>query len=53
MVASTATTDPESVTPRRHLLAVWNPVLASDAMEQHIRMLQDAARKLNSGEMLE
>jgi hypothetical protein len=31
-----------AVPARRHLLAVWNPVLASDAMEQHIRVLQDA-----------
>lgn len=30
---------------RRHLLAVWNPVVGADAMEQHLRVLQDAARK--------
>jgi hypothetical protein len=32
---------------------VWNPVLASDAMEQHIRVLQDAARKLRHGKLEE
>ena len=31
---------------RRHLLAVWNPVIAPDAMEQHLRVLQDAARRV-------
>jgi hypothetical protein len=36
---------------RRHLVAVWNPVLASDAMEQHIRVLQDAARKYRHGKL--
>jgi hypothetical protein len=36
---------------RRHLVAVWNPVIASDAMEQHIRVLQDAARKYRHGKL--
>jgi hypothetical protein len=36
---------PDSVLSRRHLLAVWNPVVGADVMEQHLRMLQDAARK--------
>ena len=44
------TTDPQGVSAvpapaRRHLLAVWNPVVGADAMEQHLRVLQDAARK--------
>ena len=34
---------PDSVLARRHLLAVWNPVVGADAMEQHLRVLQDAA----------
>jgi hypothetical protein len=51
MEASTVTVHPESVRPRRHLLAVWNPVLAPDAMEQHIRVLRDAARKHGSGKL--
>jgi hypothetical protein len=34
---------------RRHLVAVWNPVFAPSAMEQHIRVLQDAARKFRHG----
>jgi hypothetical protein len=38
---------------RRHLVAVWNPVIASDAMEQHIRVLQDAARKYRHGKLAE
>jgi hypothetical protein len=38
---------------RRHLVAVWNPVIASDAMEQHIRVLQDAARKYRHGKLRE
>jgi hypothetical protein len=45
MEASTITAQPELLGPRRHPLAVWNPVLAPSAMEQHIRVLQDAARK--------
>jgi hypothetical protein len=38
---------------RRHLVAVWNPVFAPDAMEQHIRVLQDAARKYRHGKLAE
>jgi hypothetical protein len=42
-------TDPQGVSAvpapaRRHLLAVWNPVVGADAMEQHLRVPQDAAR---------
>ena len=51
MVATTAGAQPTSAPPRRHLLAVWNPVLAPDAMEQHIRVLRDAARKYRSGRL--
>ena len=36
---------------RRHLLAVWNPVLGADAMEQHLRVLQDAARRHRHGKL--
>ena len=45
MVVSTLSTQPASVAARRHLLAVWNPVVGADAMEQHLRVLQDAARR--------
>jgi hypothetical protein len=53
MVVATAAAQPEPTRPRRHLLAVWNPVLASDAMEQHIRVLQDAAQKFRHGKLRE
>jgi hypothetical protein len=51
MEASTITAQPELLRPRRHLLAVANPLLAPSAMEQHIRVLRDAARKHGSGKL--
>lgn len=53
MAAPLHTTRPDSESARRHLLAVWNPVLAPDAMEQHIRVRQDAARKYRHGKLAE
>lgn len=42
------TATPSSL-PRHHLLTVWSPVVGPNAMEQHLRVLQDAAREHASG----
>lgn len=34
---------------RHHLLAVWNPTYGRDAMESHLRVLQQAVREYRSG----
>jgi hypothetical protein len=34
---------------RHHLLAVWNPRFAGDAMQAHLRVLYQAAREFRSG----
>jgi hypothetical protein len=35
----------------RHLLAVWSPIVDANAMEQHLRILQDAARQYHNGRL--
>lgn len=37
--------------PRHHLLAVWNPTYASDAMEAHLGVLLDLARRHDAHEL--
>lgn len=36
--------------PPRHLVDVWNPAYASDAMTAHVGVLLEAARRWNTGE---
>lgn len=35
----------------RHLLTVWSPIVDANAMEQHLRILQDAARQHHNGRL--
>ncbi|MFG0313191.1 MAG: hypothetical protein ACF8LL_03270, partial [Phycisphaerales bacterium] len=36
--------------PARHLLSVWNPAYAVDAMDAHVSVLVDQARRHRAGE---
>jgi len=38
------------MTPTRHLLTLWNPSYASDAMDEHLRVLLDWAGRARRGE---
>ena len=38
---------------RHHLLSVWNPIYTANAMEAHLRVLQDAVRKFRGGRLRE
>ncbi len=39
------------MTAPRHLLSVWNPSYAEDAMDQHLRVLLQGARRAERGEI--
>lgn len=36
---------------QRHLVDVWNPSYASNAMEAHLAVLLDAVRRFDAGEL--
>ena len=40
----------DTQTAPRHLLTVWNPSYADDAMDEHLRVLLDWARRHRAGD---